>query len=116
MENVYYKIYKDLKRFAKNKRNRIERKVICISGSKEKLDDFVSRLRVSTGKRNIELVDERKKSKASFSDPTKKVYIFATSMLEPEQDKWISENHPGFVFILEDTRIFEGECERINLS
>ena len=89
----------------------IERKVICVSGYEDEVKDLVKRLKMSAAMKGVKVVENGKLPKTEG----KKVYIYKTSELKPGDDFWIGKNHPDFVLILEDSREFKGECEKLKL-
>ena len=90
------------------KRGEIQRKIICIGGNPELIQNIYHRILSGAGKNKIS-ISSLDSSPDFFGSGTKtKVYLYKTSQINPGDDKWIAENHPGLVIILEDSRPFTG--------
>ena len=88
-----------------------ERKVICVSGNQEDLKNVVWRLKISAAEKNAKVVEKFSLS----ANEKKKVYVYKTSEINPGDDYWVGKYHPSFVLIIEDSREFSGECEKLRL-
>ena len=90
------------------KRGEIQRKIICIGGSPELIQNIYHRILSVAGKNKIS-ISSLDSSPDFFDNNSKtKVYLYKTSQINSGDDRWIAENHPGLVIILEDSRQFTG--------